>query len=129
MDLNTRLANARYEFIGRAEELADRAKQTRQNLADSGFPASSDHARQAKAEAERYEQDASIWRLRAQVAAEGFLLLDPSNPEWCLDPRYKELQAEAAKAKRVKFLAVDGAGKYQAVPVLRDAPPMRTIPW
>ena len=65
-DLNTKLANARYEFIGRVEELADRAKQTRQNLADSGMPESSDHARQAKAEAERYEQDASIWRLRAK---------------------------------------------------------------
>jgi hypothetical protein len=104
--LNEKLANAVFEWRGLADKLKHEANMWRQSMMSEY-----DQRR-----ADDLDQEAARWNERARVASEGYVLHDPSSPQWCLG-KYAGLIAEAARCHRLRFVEMPQAHSLQPGPV------------
>jgi hypothetical protein len=124
-DLTTQLKEAAFSFRGLADKLKFKAAECRKEI--EGWPAGSEPVRQEEAKAADYDRKAALWEERARVADEGYLLDDPSDPQWTLDRQYTALRTEAARQHRMRFVEMEGAGGVQPGPIERGAKPAQGL--
>ncbi len=104
-DLTTKLKNFAFTCEGRAlkaEQKAERLEDKRLAMGAPGVQARRDQ------EAAVERKKAEIWRERAKVAGEGFLLVDTADPELTLG--FSELIGCAHRECRTRFVQTLGEG-------------------
>jgi hypothetical protein len=98
----------------KAQVAKGEAKQKRQefqNLKAAG--AGGDYMRKLEAESEDLEELGKLWDMRADVAEEGFWLVDPADARFTLDKKYQNIQLQAAKEGRMRYPERDSHGRLQ----------------